>query len=349
MRTLVASTLYVSLATAIFAQQPNEADRAERIAFTNRQVRLVDSYRDSGDYPAAERVLRKWLASEPAGSDAHIMVQNALADLLREEGLRTEAKQLFTQVIDAPRATPHQRLNALIGLADIDMNLGDWKTSVAEGNTALELARRESDTQLEAIVLRGLGRAWLYTGSAARAEPLLRRSLWLLDNDAASPPLQVAESLSAMAEYYRARNKLAMAEDAWSRALTINRAAFGEGHPRVAILMEPLAEEYSARGESALACDYATRAANVMRQWFGDASPAAAAALANLALVEQRAHTLGAAASHYETAVRALRRSPELLPLLKVVMQRYAGLLKVMHRDREAKALDTEVKAFRPD
>ena len=138
MRTLVASTLYVSLATAIFAQQPNEADRAERIAFTNRQVRLVDSYRDSGDYPAAERVLRKWLASEPAGSDAHIMVQNALADLLREEGLRTEAKQLFTQVIDAPRATPHQRLNALIGLADIDMNLGDWKTSVAEGNTALE-------------------------------------------------------------------------------------------------------------------------------------------------------------------------------------------------------------------
>ena len=33
--------------------------------------------------------------------------------------------------------------------------------------------------------------------------------------------------------------------------------------------------------------------------------------------------------------------------MLKIVMQRYAGVLKAMHRDREAKELDTEVKSFR--
>jgi hypothetical protein len=339
----------VYLATGIFAQQADQKDRTERIAFTNRQVRLVDSYRDSGDYWAAERVLREWLGSEPVGSVSRPMVQNTLADLLREEGRPAEARQLFSQIVDAPGAPPQLRLNALIGLADVDLLRGDWKTSVDEGNTALEIARGAADTESEAIVLRGLGRAWLKGGSAARAAPLLRQSLSKLENDAAAPPLQVAESLGALAEYYRAANKLALAEDAWSRALTMKRALFGETHPQVASLLERLADVYSARGESSLACDYATRAADIMRQWFGEGSPASAAALANLALAEQRAHALGAAANHYQAAVRALRRSPELLPMLKIVMQRYAGLLKAMHRDREAKAIDTEIKAFRSD
>jgi tetratricopeptide (TPR) repeat protein len=336
----------VYLAAGILAQQANGEDRTQRIAFKNRQIRLVDSYRDSGDYQAAERVLREWLGSEPAGSASRLMVQNALADLLREEGRREEPRQLFSQIVDAARVTPQLRLSALIGLADVDLLQGDWRTSVDEGNTALEIARGEGDTQSEAIVLRGLGRAWLRAGSAARAEPLLRESLSKLENDAA-PPLQVAESLGALAEYYRAGNKLALAEDSWSRALSMKRALFGEAHPQVASLLERLADVYSARGETSLACDYATRAADIMRQWFGEASPPSAAALANLAVVEQRAHALDSAANHYQAAVRVLRRSPELLPTLKIVMQRYAGLLKAMHRDREAKALDTEVKAFR--
>ena len=49
-----------------------------------------------------------------------------------------------------------------------------------------------------------------------------------------------------------------------------------------------------------------------MSRWFGANSPPAGTALANLALVEQRAHTLDSAATHYETAVKVLRRSPEL-------------------------------------
>jgi tetratricopeptide (TPR) repeat protein len=306
----------------------------------------VDSYRDSGDYPAAERALRDWLALEPAGSETSVTIRNTLADLLQEEGRRTEARQLFSQVADSPDVTVRQRLDALIGLAEVDLHEGEWKASIGEGNAALDLARSQGDSRSEAIVLRGLGRAWLNTKSAARAEPLLRRSLWILENDVAAEPLQVAESLGALAEYYRAENKLALAEEAWLRALTMKRALFGEGHPQVAYLMDTLAEVYSARGETGLACDYATRSADIMRQRFGEASPATAAALANLAFVEQRANTLGAAAKDYAAAVRALRHSPDLQPTLKIVMQRYAGVLKAMHRDGEAKALDTEVKGL---
>jgi hypothetical protein len=84
-----------------------------------------------------------------------------------------------------------------------------------------------------------------------------------------------------------------------------------------------------------------------MRQWFGDGSPAGATATANLALVEQRAHKLDAAAKHYESAVQVLRLFPELGLTLKTVLQHYAELLKDMHREQQAKALNTEIKGFR--
>ena len=335
--------LYALLPGALCAQQP------EQVAFTNQQVRLVDSYRNSGDYRAAERVLREWLPLEAAGSESRLMVQNSLADLLREEGRNAEARQLFNQIVDSPGVMPQQRLSALIGLASVDYSQGDWKTSIEEGNAALDIARRRQDTRSEAVIVRGLGRAWLSAGSAARAEPLLRRSLRMAEGDAAVAPLEVAVSLDAMAEYYRAGNKLALAEEAWSRAIAIERTAFGEVHPQVAFLMEMLASVYSERGESSLACDYATRAAEVMRQLFGEDSPAAATALANLAQVEQHAHALGSAAKYYETSLRVLRGLPDLRPTMRIVMQRYAGVLKALHRDREAKALETEIKTFRPD
>lgn len=347
MRKLVASAVYVSLSAGIFAQQPSHDDAARPESFATRQARLVSSYHRSGDYHAAEASLRDWLAAEPAASPMHLTVQNNLAHLLREEGRNTEARQLFAQTIDSPGVTPDQRLSALIGLADIDEQRGTSKASIDEWNSAVELAHNSGDTTSEADALRGLGHTWLCAGSPARAEPLLRRSLRMVENDTTASPLQVAASLGAMAEYYHTENKLALAEDAWSRALAIERKVLGDAHPQVALLMEMLAGVYSERGEKELARDYAERAVDSMRQWFGDASPAAGASLANLAMVEQRAHTLDNAAHHYQTAIGILRGFPELAPTLKVVLQRYAGVLKAMHRDREAKALDSEVKAFR--
>jgi len=349
MRTLVATTLFVYLASGVFAQQPprtQETDTPERITFINQHVHRVESLRNAGDYQAAECALREWLASETAGTRTYTMIQDALGDLLREEGRNAEARELFNEVLRSPAATAEYRITALLGLADVDLHLGDFRTSIEEWNSALDLARTEQYAVLQADALRGLGASWLQSGSPARAEPLLRRSVKMLEDDN-SAPLELAASLSALANLYQAEHKPSLAEAEWSRALEIDRKVLGDNHPQTAFLMEMLGEVYSERGESSLAIDYSSRAADAMRQWFGESSPVTASALANLAQVEERAHTLSAAAKHYEAAVRVLRHYEGVGPRLKKLIQQYADLLKSMHRDQEAKALDNEAKAFR--
>ena len=315
---------------------------------------LADLYRNTGEYAAAERLLREALASHPFDSafdpESKSVLRNDLADLLREQGRGAEAQRLFKESIGSGAVSSRQRISALIGLADIDRQNGDWEAGIAAWNEALDLCRRERDEAGEAIALRGLGMTWLEAGAAGRAEPLLRRALHFMENNPDTQPEQVAGVLSAMGTLYRAENKLALAEDEWSRALQIDRPILGETHPQVAWLMEMLSDVYSARGEFGLAREYATRASEMMSGSFGEDSLPVATALTNRALVEQRAGELDAASKDYDRASRIAREHPENRSLQAGILQRYAELLKAMHHPREAKALlsqsDTGAKSF---
>ena len=85
----------------------------------------------------------------------------------------------------------------------------------------------------------------------------------MMENNADTPPEEVATAHSGLAELYRSENKLALAEDEWSRALQIDRTVLGEAHPQVAVLMAKLADVYSVRGEFGLAREYAVRVSRV--------------------------------------------------------------------------------------
>jgi tetratricopeptide (TPR) repeat protein len=308
---------------------------------------LADSFRNAGEYDNAERILREALAFRLIDANAKTLVRNNLADLLREEGRGLEAEPLFQETLSSPAISPQSRANALIGLADIARHDGAWQSSMERWNEALEITRRENDPKSEAIALRGLAMTWLSSGSAARAEPLLRRSLQMLESAQDTPPEQIASVRSSLGELYRAENKLALAEDEWSRALQIDRKALGEEHPQVAWLLEMLSDVFSARGEFSLARDYATRASQMMRGSFGENSLPVAAALTNRALVEVRASDFNAAAQDYEQAIGIARTHPESRSMQAAMIKRYSDLLKVMHRGREARELDLEARSFR--
>jgi tetratricopeptide (TPR) repeat protein len=312
------------------------------IAFSD----LADVYRTMGDYTGSERLLREALTSPGCDAESRATLRNNLADLLREEGRSSEAQPLFQESLDIGGISWTQRVGALIGLAEIDRQNGYWEASIDRWNQALEICRRERDERAEAIALLGLGKTWLDSGTAARAEPLLRRGLRIMENNADMPLEEVAHAHSALAELYGAENKLVLAEDEWSRALQIDRTVLGETHPQVAVLMAKLSEVYAARGEFELAREYAMRASETMSGSFGENSMPAATALTNQAAVEQRAGDLDAAAKDYERAIRIARSYPEYRSLQIAIIRRYAGLLKVMHHPGEAKALYGEAQSF---
>lgn len=344
MRAFAALTIYVSLAAV------GRAERPPLWSSVTASVDLASHYRTTGDYAASEKLLRELMSTPPGDPRLAALVRNDLADLLREEGRDIEAEPLFLQTLDAPGISVRERAAALIGLADIDRQHGRWSCSIDRWNAALDITRQEQDSRAEAVVLRGLGMTWLESGSPARGEPLLRRALKMIEDDTEIAPEMVAGVRSALGELYRAENKPALAENEWTRALQMDRAALGEVHPQVAWLMEMLSDIYSVRGEYTLGRDYAARAAETMRVSFGDDSMPVACALANRALIAQRAGDTNAAIEDYEQAIRISREHPEHADLGSLLLHRYAELLKTVHRGREAKALlasgDAVVRSF---
>lgn len=330
MRALSVFAINVFLTTGVFAEGPPNA-----AVISN----LAEFSRTAGDYAGAERILREGTGNPSLDAELKGLLRNSLADLLREEGRSMEARALFEESARADAHFWKLRVGALIGLADIDRQQGNWEASIEQWNDALEICRREHDELSEAIALEGLGNTWLQSGAGSRAEPLLRRSLRTMENMADAPPEEVARAHSGLAEFYRSENKLALAEDEWARALQIDRGLLGDAHPQVAVLMARLADVYSLRGEFRLAHEYGSRALETMRGVFGENSMPAATAFANQAAVEERAGDFDAAAKDYESAIRIARGHPEHREMQAVMTRRYAGLLKAMHRPREAKAL----------
>lgn len=302
------------------------------------EASLADLYRDAGDYGRAEALLREALAVPNENPDLTDGVRNNLADLLREEGRSGEARQLFALSLERSEISWQQRINALAGLADLNRRSGNRNASEKEWNEVVEIAQGRGDSISEAIALRGLASLWLSAGNPARAEPLFRRSLAILENDPKAAPQDIATSLFNLAQLYRDQNKLALAQDAWSRVLRIERQAFGDMHPQVAETEEMLAEVYAQRGQYKIAFDYATNAVESMRCLFGGNAMPTAVAFANRGTVERLAGDLDSALKDYQRAIAITRMNPRNELLQRSLVEKYAALLKAAHREKEAKS-----------
>ena len=294
-------------------ERAREIWRADPLAGHNQAVvaaGLSEAYRNIGDYQSAEAMLREALAADRNQTPSSDMIRNALADLLREEGRFQDAEPLFQESLRSEHLAWGERASALTGLADIDRQRGAWESSVEKWNQVLDLARAHDNEIAQAIASRGLAETWLAAGNMARAEPLFRRALSIMETNPAATPDQLANALSGIGGFYRAQNKLALAEEAWARALELDRKVFGEVHPQVALAMEMLAEIHAVRGEREIARDYANRAVEQMRQMFGDDSMPAAVGLANRAIVERRIRDSGDANADYSRALQITREHP---------------------------------------
>jgi tetratricopeptide (TPR) repeat protein len=156
---------------------------------------------------------------------------------------------------------------------------------------------------------------------------------------------QYAGTLVSLGIIYGAENKQALAEDAFVHALQLYGGAPAD--LRSALVLEYLATIRARQKRFAEAADFANRAYAPLKSAFGENSAPAAGALGTVAFVEAEAGDLEQSERNYSAALRILRdggdpRSNSALAILPG----YANVLRKLHRPREAKTLEQQVKAF---
>jgi Flp pilus assembly protein TadD len=201
-------------------------------------LNLAQTYADQGEYPKAEALLRKLVASNPN----YAMAQNALGHLLLREGKTDEAEQVFAKTASVPAQTTSDQPRTWIAA----LNLAYMKYSAHDSPGALAIldhARSEYPgtwrlIDLESEVLSAEGKSekalalveqfrenhWWHCAAAieagriyleqhrfAEAEAALRRASWLDIHD--------AESLNLIAAMNVRQNRLDAAYTTQRRAV----------------------------------------------------------------------------------------------------------------------------------
>lgn len=272
-------------------------------------VQMSQKLRMEGDYAQAEKILRAALENGDAASATRAVLLNTLGDLLREQDRCAEARPLFEQVLKMENLAWRPRFSALVGLAEIHRQSHEWTGSMAEWTEARGMAESHDNSLLATVAIRGEGETWLDRGDTARAEPLLKKAVYLLENDSQAPRFRLAVALGSLATLYRLENKLAMAEELWGRELKIDRELMGNYHPQTALVMGHLAEAWAADGDYERARDYSHQVLDIMESHFQHISTAVASALINDGLIEQHARNYAAAADRYSQALGIVRSS----------------------------------------
>ena len=332
---ICAITLLVCLGS--FPAMPSDED----------PLALSRKLRKDGDYRQAESVLRDALAQPSLSPSDRADVLNSLGDMMRVLDRPSEARPCFRKVLDLSGVSWQSRVGALMGVADLDRQAEAWQASADEWNEVLNTARSHGNTAYESLAVRGLGEMWLDHGDKARAEPLLKRALALIESDRSVPPHIVSAALDTLASLYRAENKTGMAEELWMRELQINRQFFGDYHPQTGLVMGHLAEAWSVDGDHERALDYSRQVTEIMTSHFEPNSSPVASALVNEAVIAERAHQLQTAAGLYAKAFGILQATRPAGNISESVAKLYAGVLSKLHRSREAKQVVQEAAGLR--
>lgn len=302
-------------------------------------VALASADRYLGDYQSAERVLLAAVRDTSGAVAGRVEVMVNLADLLREEARWSEADSLLNRAAALRNLPRNSRIGILVERGELRRDMHEWAESVADWNEVGRIAEETHSRLLEEVYAGGLGETWLASGEAARAEPLLRRSLELLRKDPASSSSQIAMALALMASVYTADNKLALAGEALGEAISRDEDSLGRDHPQVAMMLELRAAILSRRGEANAARDDLNRARSIMTFHFGAESTAVAGVDAALGDVEDRAHQPERAAAAYGNALTLLQKTgPDGMKIGEQLAKRYSAALKAAHRAKPASA-----------
>lgn len=156
-----------------------------------------------------------------------------------------EAREYFEAALQLEGASWQAHFGAVMGLADIDRREEAWQESISKWNEAIGIARTHANAIYESFAIRGLGETWFDRGDMSRAEPLLKRSLALVDNRSDLP--------ECLAELWSWNGDTERARDYSRQVTTIMASHFAAESPALAsaLVSEAIVEQRANRLEDA--------------------------------------------------------------------------------------------------
>jgi tetratricopeptide (TPR) repeat protein len=231
----------------------------------------------------------------------------------------------------------------------VEREAGSAEQSVARWTEAVNLARVHEASAFEGICLRGLGEALLEQQLLARALPVLRRSVHVLESAGAErrDSFQLANSRRALAEAYLIDGKPVQAEEEVRQGLELLEKGGLEMHPQAAALFDTLAEALAAQAKLGPALDSLGKAEAIILAHFGRGSAMALTTAAKRGVLEERAGQAEAAVRDLAESLRRMENAGSDLDRTRVrLMRYYAAALEATHRKKQAKAVRAEIRTL---
>jgi tetratricopeptide (TPR) repeat protein len=284
---------------------------------------LVISAVFANGQPAAWESLSK-LASQRFQADDF-----GAAELLRREALRLAEEKLGPE---------DKQLAGL--LANLALSLHTMaRDAEAEplARRAFFIAEQSGDLRLTGMVLNTLGVVLAGEGEAARSEPVLRRSVGLLEQADGPDALNVARAANNLITLYADTRQYAKAEQEITRILPIYERALGPEHPDYALALSNMFTILYQQGRGVEGEPYLRRAIAIGEKVFPQSL--------NMANIDHCLAVFETTAGNYKEAARLFERiiaiQERLLgpghPLLARTLVNYSSVLQHLHQKTEAK------------
>ena len=209
------------------AQHLKPLDRQSAIHIENRCVRLslIPLFTET-----LERGEKAKDRAKALGSQGNLPEANAAF---------AEALQLYEKAIEQARAVLRADSPMLAGylhrIAGCLRDLGRYAKAIDPAEEACRIAETKASPLTLANYLNTLGRLYYSQGDYEAAEPLLKRSFSIHEEQLGADHPNTATSLNNLAGLYQAQGRYSEAEPLYKRALAIAEVTLGSEHPTTVI------------------------------------------------------------------------------------------------------------------
>jgi tetratricopeptide (TPR) repeat protein len=203
--------------------------------------------------------------------DLHPLIRDYLGEQFKKHSQHSEIKQAFCDLSVR-----------VAGLVEQSTSLAEFNLIEPHLKKMIDWCEGNEDLQF-AFSLNQLAELYRKQGKYKEAEPLYRRSLFIVEKQLGEDHPDVAVRLNNLAVLYQNQGKYNEAEPLYLRSLSIVEKQLGEEHPDVATSLNNLAFLYHNQGKYNEAESLYLRSLSIREKQLGENHPDVATSLNNLA------------------------------------------------------------------